>query len=112
MFLFRALEEFNNAVVLTNRTLMPNELFEVRVERQVEKWAGSLEIGVTAHCPETMEFPATMTNLSSNTWMMSGGSIVQDGVTVIEEYDQNVDDVKVVRPVGFYLGLLLSPFTL
>ena len=92
----RANEEFNNAVVLTSRPLNPNELLEVRVDIQVAKWAGSLEIGVTTHDPETLEFPSTMTNIQPpGTWMMSGGSIVCDGVTVIEEYGPTLDEIKV-----------------
>ena len=31
----------------------------------VTKWAGSIEIGVTTHAPSDLEFPSTMTNVSS-----------------------------------------------
>lgn len=93
---FRANEEFNNAVVLTSRHLDANELLEVRVDKHLTKWAGSLEIGVTTHDPETLEFPSTMTNVQPpGTWMMSGGSIVRDGVTSIEEYGPTLDEIKV-----------------
>ena len=95
-FHFRANEEFNNAVVITSRCLKPNELLEVRVDIQVTKWAGSLEIGVTTHNPETLKFPSTMTNIEQpGTWMLSGGSIVCNGVTVIEEYGPTLDEIKV-----------------
>ena len=93
---FRASEEFNNAVVLTSRYLKPNELLEVRVDIQMTKWAGSLEIGVTTHDPEKLDFPTTMTNVQPpGVWMMSGGSIVCDGVTVIENYGPTLDEIKV-----------------
>ena len=60
------------------------------------KWAGSLEIGVTTHNPETLKFPSTMTNIEQpGTWMLSGGSIVCNGVTVIEEYGPTLDEIKV-----------------
>ena len=95
---FRANEEFNNAVVLTSRHLDANELLEVRVDKHLTKWAGSLEIGVTTHDPETLEFPSTMTNVQPpGTWMMSGGSIVCDGVTSIEEYGPTLDEIKVKK---------------
>ncbi len=29
----------------------------------VHKWAGSIEIGVTTHRPDQLEYPATMTNI-------------------------------------------------
>ena len=93
---FRANEEFNNAVVLTSRHLKANELLEVRVDKHLSKWAGSLEIGVTTHDPETLEFPSTMTNVQPpGTWMMSGGSVVCDGVTSIEDYGPTLDEIKV-----------------
>lgn len=61
--LFSALEDFNNGVVLTNRPLRVNELFEVRLDKMVSKWAGSIEIGVTTYSPSELEYPATMTNI-------------------------------------------------
>lgn len=60
---FSASDDFNNGVVLTRRPLRPNELFQVRLERVVTKWAGSVEMGVTTHSAEELEFPFTMTNV-------------------------------------------------
>lgn len=58
-----ASEDFNNGVVLTRRPLRANELFQVRLESVVSKWAGSIEIGVTTHSPTELQFPFTMTNV-------------------------------------------------
>jgi neuralized-like protein 4 len=57
------MDDFNNGVVLTNRPLKLNELFEVRLDKMVTKWAGSIEIGVTTHNPTELEYPSTMTNV-------------------------------------------------
>lgn len=59
------MDEFNNGVVMTHRPLKDNELFEIRIDRLVDKWSGSIEVGVTTHCPSALQFPATMTNLRS-----------------------------------------------
>ena len=40
-----AADDFNFGVVLTSRHLKPNEIFEVRLDKMVSKWAGSIEIG-------------------------------------------------------------------
>ncbi len=40
-----ASDDFNFGVVLTNRPLKTNEVFEVRLDKMVAKWAGSIEIG-------------------------------------------------------------------
>lgn len=62
-YFYSAIDDFNNGVVLTSRPLRPNELFEVRLDKIVTKWAGSIEIGVTTHSPTELEFPFTMTNV-------------------------------------------------
>jgi len=38
---------------------------QIRLERLVDKWSGSIEVGVTTHNPNTLDFPATMTNMRS-----------------------------------------------
>ncbi|XP_017034187.1 neuralized-like protein 4 [Drosophila kikkawai] len=95
-----AADDFNNGVVLTRRPLRPNELFQVRLERVVTKWAGSVEMGVTTHSADELDFPFTMTNVRSGTWMMTGNGVMQNGVTVIEQYGQNLDRLQVGDRVG------------
>ncbi|XP_049944445.1 neuralized-like protein 4 [Schistocerca serialis cubense] len=95
-----AMDDFNNGVVLTNRPLRPGELFEVRLDKMVTKWAGSIEIGVTMHSPAELEFPSTMTNVRSGTWMMTGNGVMHNGSTVIHEYGQNLDRLQVGDRVG------------
>ncbi|XP_025081591.1 neuralized-like protein 4 isoform X2 [Pomacea canaliculata] len=100
-----ALDDFNNGVVLTSRPLRPGEMFEVRLEKMVDKWAGSIEIGVTLHQPQDLDFPSTMTNIRSGTWMMTGNGVMHNGTTVIDEYGQNLDRLK----VGDRVGVLRKP---
>ncbi|XP_038107546.1 neuralized-like protein 4 [Culex quinquefasciatus] len=95
-----ASDDFNNGVVLTRRHLRPNEMFQVRLERVVTKWAGSIEMGVTTHSPQELDFPFTMTNVRSGTWMMTGNGVMQNGMTVIEQYGQNLDRLQVGDRVG------------
>ncbi|KAF5281234.1 hypothetical protein FQA39_LY05120 [Lamprigera yunnana] len=95
-----AADDFNNGVVLTSRPLKLGEVFEVRLERVVTKWAGSIEIGVTTHSPTDLEFPFTMTNVRSGTWMMTGSGIMHNGTTVLEQYGVNLDRLQVGDRVG------------
>ncbi|OXU27740.1 hypothetical protein TSAR_003159 [Trichomalopsis sarcophagae] len=95
-----AIDDFNNGVVLTSRPLRPNELFEVRLDKIVTKWAGSIEIGVTTHSPTELEFPFTMTNVRSGTWMMTGNGVMHNGTTMIDQYGQNLDRLQVGDRVG------------
>jgi neuralized-like protein 4 len=37
--------EFNDAIVMSSRELRDNELFEVIIEKLVDRWSGSLEAG-------------------------------------------------------------------
>ncbi|KOC67724.1 Neuralized-like protein 4 [Habropoda laboriosa] len=94
------IDDFNNGVVLTSRPLKPNELFEVRLDKIVTKWAGSIEIGVTTHSPTELEFPFTMTNVRSGTWMMTENGVLHNGTTIIDQYGQNLDRLQVGDRVG------------
>ena len=90
---------------------------QVRLDKMVTKWAGSIEIGVTTHAPSDLEFPSTMTNVSyllilyisiegddvftytqvrSGTWMMTGNGVMHNGTTTVDDYGQNLDKLKVV----------------
>ncbi|XP_066581043.1 neuralized-like protein 4 [Prorops nasuta] len=95
-----AIDDFNNGVVLTSRPLKANELFEVRLDKIVSKWAGSIEVGVTTHSPTELEFPFTMTNVRSGTWMMTGNGVMHNGITMINHYGQNLDRLQVGDRVG------------
>lgn len=46
---------------------------QIRIDKLVDKWSGSIEIGVTTHNPNNLEYPATMTNLQSGTSHWRGG---------------------------------------
>ncbi|PIK52959.1 putative neuralized-like protein 4-like [Apostichopus japonicus] len=83
-----ALSEFDNGVVLTDRPLQVDELFEVKIEKLCHKWSGSLEIGVTSHPPEDIKFPSTMTNMQTGTVLMSGSGILTNGKGTVREYGE------------------------
>ncbi|KAG9460455.1 hypothetical protein GDO78_021707, partial [Eleutherodactylus coqui] len=90
-----ATDDFNHGVVLSNRPLHNNEVFQVRIDKMVDKWAGSIEIGVTTHNPAYLQLPSTMTNLRSGTWMMTGNGVMHNGTTILDEYGHNLDRLKV-----------------
>lgn len=95
------LDEFNNGVVMTHRPLRDNELFEIRIDKLVDKWSGSIEVGVTTHSPSALHFPATMTNMRSGTIMMSGCGILTNGKGTRREYGEfNLDELREGDRVG------------
>lgn len=50
-----------------------NVPLKIRIDKLVDKWSGSIEIGVTTHNPNNLEYPATMTNLQSGISHWHGG---------------------------------------
>lgn len=97
----RPLDEFNNGVVMTHRPLKDNELFEIRIDKLVDKWSGSIEVGVTTHNPNVLHFPATMTNMRSGTIMMSGCGILTNGKGTRRQYGEfNLDELREGDRVG------------
>lgn len=95
-----AQSDFNHGVLLTNRPLKPDELFEVVLDKVVLKWAGSIEIGVTTQHPDELDFPATMTNVRSGTWMMTGNGVMHNGLTVLDDYGTSLDRLGAGDRVG------------
>ena len=74
---------------------------QIRIDRLVDKWSGSIEAGITTHCPDTLKIPATMTNLRTGTIMMSGSGILTNGKGTRREYGTfNLDELKVGTPQG------------
>lgn len=55
-----ALGEFNDAIVMSNRPLRDDEVFEIVIEQTVDRWSGSIEAGVTLIRPEDLDFPNTV----------------------------------------------------
>lgn len=41
----RALGEFNEAIVIANRALRDGEMFEVTIDKMVDRWTGAIEAG-------------------------------------------------------------------
>ena len=93
--LLSAGNEYNNGIVISNRPLKDLELFEVRITDINDKWTGSIDVGITALQPDTMEIPATMTSIQSNTWIMSEYNIVSGGEIVKENYGISLYSLKV-----------------
>ncbi|XP_013133372.1 PREDICTED: neuralized-like protein 4 [Papilio polytes] len=97
----RPMDDYNDAVVMTSRPLHDDELFEIRIERLVHKWSGSLEVGVTNHDPATIQFPSTMTNVETGTVMLSGSKVLINGQGTCTEYgSMNLDELKERDMVG------------
>ncbi|CAL1286035.1 unnamed protein product [Larinioides sclopetarius] len=94
------LDDFNNAVVITNRPLKPGEIFEVLLEQVVMKWAGTIEIGVTIHSAEELKFPSTMTVVRSGTWMMNRNGVMYNGTTITDDYGYDLDKLKAGDKIG------------
>ena len=95
-----ALGEFNDSIVMSNRPLRDGEIFEIVIERMVERWSGSIEAGVTLIRPEDLEFPNTMTDIDYETWMLSGSAVMQDGQTVRNGYCCDLDSLGAGSRLG------------
>ena len=71
-------------------------MFEIVIEKLVERWSGSLELGVTAIRPENLDFPATMTDIDYETWMLSGSTVMQVGgvsIYAVNNFKHSVSNI-------------------
>jgi hypothetical protein len=59
-----------------------------------------LLLGVTTTTPTKLNFPNTMTDLDHDTWMLSGSSVLQDGVTIQNGYACDLDKLMEGQRLG------------
>ncbi|TFJ96249.1 phosphoribosylamine--glycine ligase [Platysternon megacephalum] len=93
-------QEFNHGLVLSREPLRPGRVFAVRIDRKVNSWSGSIEIGVTALDPDHLDFPSSATGLKGGSWVVSGCSVLRDGRSILEEYGQDLDQLGEGDRVG------------
>lgn len=101
----RPLTEFNEGIVFSNRPLRDGELFEVCIDSMVDRWSGSIELGVTAVRPEELHLPNTATDISRDTWMLSGSSVMENGITIKSNYPCDLDTLG----AGVRVGVMVTP---
>lgn len=91
----------------------------------VDRWSGSIElgvcvwvheyfiylsvyihihicvvIGVTAVKPDDVDLPSTATDLDRDTWMLSGCSVMENGVTIKNGYKCDLDVLTAGTRIG------------
>ena len=97
-----ASQEFNHGVVLSERPLQDNQIFEVRIDKKIHSWSGSIEVGVTTCDPDAMDspFPSSATEFRRGSWIMSGNSVLRDGRSINENYGTDLDKLEEGDRVG------------
>lgn len=98
----KALAEFNDSIVFSNRPLRQRELFEVILETIIGHWNGSIEIGVTGVRPDELTLPSTATDLDHDTVMLSGTTLMHNGVTIRNDMRFDLDSL----PAGTKIGVM------
>ncbi|XP_046401659.1 neuralized-like protein 4 [Ischnura elegans] len=95
-----------NGVLLTNRPLKRDELFEVRLDKLGTKFNYGLGIGVTSYAPESFTIPDHMFHLKSGNWMFYNTAVYIHGAESVKNYGKNVYDMKVGDRVGVMVNKL------
>ena len=77
-------------------------MFEVKLDKKINSWSGSIEVGVTCCDPNAIEtpFPSSATELREGTWIMSGNSVLKDGRSINENYGTDLDKLEEGDRVG------------
>jgi hypothetical protein len=105
------------AVLVSNRAIYNNELFEVELGNEAESTfsgggggsvrrkkttPGAIRIGVTGHRPADLwhNFPLTMKKMNSVTWMMSGPDYLENGEVVTTFTKHNLKELQFGDKVG------------
>ena len=74
-------------------------MVEVRIDKKIHSWSGSIEMGITQCDPNMLEapFPSSATELREGTWIMSGNSILRDGRSINENYGTDLGKPVFIR---------------
>ena len=93
------LQEFNHGLVFSAGPLQDNQMVEVRIDKKIHSWSGSIEMGITQCDPNMLEapFPSSATELREGTWIMSGNSILRDGRSINENYGTDLGKPVFIR---------------
>lgn len=95
-----AATEFNNALIFSKCALKDSEIYEVRIDRKINNWSGSLAIGVMTSDPNSLEIPSSASGLKNGSWIMSGVSILKDGASYKDDYGKDLDELKEGDRIG------------
>lgn len=96
----KALAEFNDAVVFSNRPLRQRELFEVVIETMVFHWSGNIEIGVTGVRPDEIQLEANATDLQYETIILCGSIVFHNRQTICNNIPFDLDTLTTGARVG------------
>ena len=93
------MQEFNHGLVFSAGPLQDNQMVEVRIDKKIHSWSGSIEMGITQCDPNMLEapFPSSATELREGTWIMSGNSILRDGRSINENYGTDLGKPVFIR---------------
>ncbi|XP_050683838.1 neuralized-like protein 4 isoform X2 [Leptidea sinapis] len=93
---------YDKALVMTNRTLRTDELFQVRIELVIPKWAGSTEIGVTQNSSKEIQIRDLfkLSLIERKTWVLTDGNVKQNGDMLIQKYMKSVNTLSEGDTIG------------
>lgn len=66
----------------------------------IEHWNGNVEIGVTGIRPDEISLASTATDLEHDTIMMSGRSLMHNGITVRSDMSFDLDALRAGARIG------------
>ena len=70
-------KNYNNGLVFSAAPLQENQMFEVRIDKKISNWTGSLKIGIIQRLPNII--PETSYQLKSGSWLLMENKIVENG---------------------------------
>lgn len=101
----KAVESFDDAILFSNRPLRQREMFEVGLDMVTSHWKDSISIGVTGVRPEEISLPRTATGLHQEAILVSGNSLLLNGVTIRKDFlPFHLDSLSVGTRLGVQLN--------
>lgn len=76
----RRVDSYNHGVVLSEKPLPDNHLFQVCIRKLNSRWTGSVMIGVTAQDPDSLtSLPSTANSIKISPWIVVNNAVYVNG---------------------------------
>lgn len=101
----RRVDSYNHGVVLSEKPLPDNHLFQVCIRKLNSRWTGSVMIGVTAQDPDSLtSLPSTANSIKISPWIVVNNAVYVNGNKVNDNLRRSLDSLQ----EGDTLGVLID----
>ncbi|KAJ8320876.1 hypothetical protein KUTeg_002463 [Tegillarca granosa] len=95
---------YNQGIMVTNRPLPRNKLFQIRIDELNSRWNSSLMIGVLGFPHDRYNFPVSSLHIKKSCTLIQGNAVYSCGNKIKEQYGPDLNQLQ----CGHIIGILVD----